>query len=110
MKRKILTIVLPLLLLPILSYASGGEVLGTIGLMFFVLIVFLLVLLLADLNLKGKLLLGILFILAETASIILTADMHASEENTKINTIIVIIPLGTLLISYWSLRQEFRKY
>lgn len=109
MRIRTFRIFLICVLLPTLSYASGGDVLGTLWLMLVVIVAFILVLIFADINWKGKIFLTVLFVIAEAVSIILTNDMTFRENMVKINIITVAVPIGTLLVSYLGLRQKFKK-
>jgi hypothetical protein len=109
MYRRILTLLLVCLLLPIFGYASGGDVLETFGLMLLVIVIFILVLVFVDLNRNGKIFLAMLFLIADGITLILTDDMPYRDNKAIINILTAAIPLGTLLISYFALKLKFRK-
>src|ERR1043166_9444264 len=106
LKRALLTAIL---ISPLTALAHGEEVLFTLFIQLGLIIIFGLVLWTIKLNLKGKLILGTIFILTTLLTFKLVDNLPYNEYETIINVVIIVVPLTIVSISYMGLKTRFQK-
>ena len=108
---KKLKYILSLLLLasPLTSFAHGEEVLGTVFLELIAIVIFVIGLLTIKLNVKGKLLIGGIYVLATVLTFTIIDNLPYNQYRTMINIVVVVVPLTIGIISYVGLRNKFQK-
>ena len=111
LKMKKLKQIFSLLLLasPLTAFAHGAEVLLTVFLEFLVIVILVIGLLTVNLNGKGKLIIGVIYILAVVITFIITNSLPYNQYRTLINILVVFVPLTIGAISYIGLKNKFQK-
>jgi hypothetical protein len=95
---------------PLTTLASGiGDSLDWMGIHIFVILPFFVFLILAKVNLLGKLIMLMIFIAAEYLSAELTVGLPYSDNKLILQIISVTIPIFTTIASYWTLKTRFKK-
>jgi len=107
--KKLRNILLLLLASPLTAFAHGEEVLVTVFLEFIVLVVFVIGLVTINVNGKGKLIIGGIFILATLLTLMITNKLPYYQYRTVINIVVVVVPLTIGAISYVGLKNRFQK-
>lgn len=108
---KKLKTLLSLLLLasPLTALAHGEEVLVTIFLEFIVIVILVVGLLTINLTRTGKLIIGIIGMLAIVLTSIAVNSLSYNQYRTMINIVVVTVPLTIMIISYFGLKSRFKK-
>ena len=97
-------------LTPLTTFAHGEEalvplilieVIRLIGLVTFMILV--------DLNKKGKLVLGVIYILTIVLAYRLVGHLPFGEYGTTINTVLLFLPIIVTTFGYWGLRKKFKR-
>jgi hypothetical protein len=97
------------ILLPLATFASGGETLVWLWIEFVVIIAFLTTLIFVRINWTGKGFMIFIFIVTEYLIMKLTDDLPYSKNKLVINGISIIAPALTTIVSYWTLKSRFKK-
>lgn len=106
--KKLKDILLLLFLIaPLTALAHAEGVLTTVFLEFIVLVIILVGLLVIKLNIKGKLLLGGIYILATALTLIFVYSLAYNQHQTMINVIVVAVPLTTVATGYIGFKNWF---
>jgi hypothetical protein len=95
--------------MPLTAFAYGEEVLTTFFLEFVTLVIFVIGLLTINLNRKGKLIIGGIYILATTLTFSLINNLPYNQYRTMINIVVVVAPLTIVLIGYVSVKNRFKR-
>jgi hypothetical protein len=98
-----------LLASPLTAFAHGEEVLLTVFLEFLVVAILVIGLLTINLNGKGKLIIGGIYILAVALTFMITNSLPYNEYRTMINILVVFVPVTIGGISYIGLKNKFQK-
>jgi hypothetical protein len=95
---------------PLTTLASGiGDSLDWMGIHIFVILPFFVFLILAKVNLLGKLVMLAIFVAAEYLSAELTVGLPYSDNKLMLQIISLAIPIFTTIASYWALKAKFKK-
>jgi hypothetical protein len=92
-----------------MGYASGNDIIPFFGLEILLLIAFIILLLNLKIKMKGKLLLTLVFILSNVIVFVLTSDIPYSQNLIWINSISIVFPISSILISYIIIQSRFKK-
>jgi hypothetical protein len=106
LKKYLLTLAI---LLPLTTFASGGDVLEWLWIEFFVLAAFVLTLVLVKLNWTGKGLMIFIFIVTEYLTMALTDNLSYTKNKVMINIISIVAPMLMIIVSYWTLKSKFKQ-
>lgn len=109
MKKQKNIFLLLLLASPLTVFAHGEEVLLTVFLELLLIVILVIGLLTINLNGKGKLIIGGLYILAVVLTFIITNSLPYNQYRTMINFLVVFVPLTIGVISYIGLKNRFQK-
>ena len=99
-----------LFLTPLTTFAHGEEalvplivieVVRLIGLVIFMIVI--------DLNTKGKLILGLIYILTIVLAYRLVGHLPFNEYGTTINSVLLFGPIVLTTFGYWGLRRKFKR-
>jgi hypothetical protein len=94
---------------PFLALAHGEEVFITIFLELIVIVILALLLVLSNLNITGKLIVGGIGILAIVLANTGVNKWSGYQNNVSINTLVFFGSLITILLSYYGLKNKFKK-
>jgi hypothetical protein len=111
LKMKKIKHIFSLLLLasPLTAFAHGEQVLLTVFLEFVIVVILVIGLLIINLNGKGKLIIGGIYILAVVLTFIITNSLPYNQYRTMINILVFFVPLTIGVISYIGLKDKFQK-
>lgn len=98
-----------LLVTPLTVFAHGQEVLLTVFLELASILIFVIGLFAIDLNGKGKLIVGGIYLLVTFVMFMVINLLPYRDYQTIINIIVVVLPFSAGLISYIKLRDRFQK-
>jgi hypothetical protein len=103
--------ILSLLLLasPLTALAHGEEVLVTVFLELIVFVILVVGLLTINLTRTGKLIIGVIGIFAIVLTSIAINGLPYNQYRTMINVVVVTVPLTIVIISYFGLKNRFKK-
>ena len=103
------TLLLILLIIPILCFAHGEEILIALFIQVLSIIVFIIVLFTINLNLKGKGILSIIYILTTGLFLSIINKIPYRQNMQLINWLIFIVPVIIITLSYMYLKPRFKK-
>ena len=95
-------------LLPLTTFASGGDVLEWIWIQFLVMIAFVTTLVFAKINWTGKAIMIFVFIMTVYLVMVLMDNVPYSKNRMMINIISIIAPFVTTFASYWTMKSRFK--
>ena len=98
-----------LLVTPLRAFAHGEEVFLTVFLEFLVVVILVIGLLAINLNAKGKIVIGCIYIVAAVLTFMLTSSLPYNQYRTMINILVVFVPLTIGVIGYSALKNKFQK-
>jgi hypothetical protein len=98
-----------LLICPLTVFAHGQEVLVTFVLELASILIFVTALVAVDLNGKGKLIVGGIYLVTTIVMFMGLELLPHREYQTIINIIVVVFPFSIGFISYIKLREKFQK-
>jgi hypothetical protein len=100
---------LPLLLLPSLAYASGGEIIALFGLELFALIVILIVIIRGELHGLGKVASLLAFAISTGIAGYMARDLPYRDNANLIHAVIVGLPIGIFIVAYIGISKYLEK-
>jgi hypothetical protein len=106
LKQALLTI---LLMLPMVVFAHGEEILVTVFIELLLIIIFGIILWAIKLNAKGKLIIGVVFILSTAVTLSAIDKLPYNQYMTMINIVIIVVPCTTVSLSFLGLKNRFKK-
>ena len=99
-----------LCLTPLTTFAHGEEALVSLIVIEVVRLIGLIIfMILIDLNTKGKLILGLIYILTIVLAYRLVGHLPFGKYGTTINTVLLFVPIILTTLGYWGLRKKFKR-